>query len=245
MIGSRALAERLAEADGRSGDLAANTVRVWLNSQSSFEATEKSMAELFTDEGMDYYSSREDIVREWNNMINNLSIYGVFGCVILAVYLVLELNFNKSQSFSIRREYRLLRRMGLERRSFSRMTLVYKAKQAVWLLFAVPAAYGIMFAGSYYEALKEVEWSMSQGQTTSVWSTFLQEYTPEPGWMAAEYVLGDSYWGCTLAAVLLTAFILILGGRMMIRMLQKDEDEKQKRIKKHGGKSGRKLKLSA
>lgn len=245
VIGSRALAERLAEADGRSGELAANTVRVWLNSQASFEATEKSMAELFTDEGMDYYSSREDIVREWNNMINNLSIYGVFGCVILAVYLVLELNFNKSQSFSIRREYRLLRRMGLERRSFSRMTLVYKAKQAVWLLFAVPAAYGIMFAGSYYEALKEVEWDMSQGQTTSVWSTFLQEYTPEPGWMAAEYVLGDSYWGCTLAAVLLTAFILILGGRMMIRMLQKDEDEKQKRIKKHGGKSGRKLKLSA
>ena len=245
VIGSRALAERLAEADGRSGDLSANTVRVWLNSQASFEATEKSMAELFTDEGMDYYSSREDIVREWNNMVNNLSIYGVFGCVILAVYLVLELNFNKSQSFSIRREYRLLRRMGLERRSFSRMTLVYKAKQAVWLLFAVPAAYGIMFAGSYYEALKEVEWDMSQGQMSSVWSTFLQEYTPEPGWMAAEYVLRDSYWGCTLAAVLLTAFILILGGRMMIRMLQKDEDEKQKRIKKHGGKSGRKLKLSA
>ncbi len=245
VIGSRALAERLAEADGRSGDLAANTVRVWLNSQASFEATEKSMAELFTDEGMDYYSSREDIVREWNNMINNLSIYGVFGCVILAVYLVLELNFNKSQSFSIRREYRLLRRMGLERRSFSRMTLVYKAKQAVWLLFAVPAAYGIMFAGSYYEALKEVEWSMSQGHMSSVWSTFLQEYTPEPGWMAAEYVLRDSYWGCTLAAVLLTAFILILGGRMMIRMLQKDEEEKQKRIKKHDGKSGRKLKLSA
>lgn len=245
VIGSHALAERLAEADGRSGDLAANTVRVWLNSQASFEATEKSMAELFTDEGMDYYSSREDIVREWNNMINNLSIYGVFGCVILAVYLVLELNFNKSQSFSIRREYRLLRRMGLERRSFSRMTLVYKAKQAVWLLFAVPAAYGIMFAGSYYEALKEVEWSMSQGHMSSVWSTFLQEYTPEPGWMAAEYVLRDSYWGCTLAAVLLTAFILILGGRMMIRMLQKDEEEKQKRIKKHDGKSGRKLKLSA
>ena len=245
VIGSRALAERLAEADGRSGELAANTLRVWLNSQASFEATEKSMAELFTDEGMDYYSSREDIVREWNNMINNLSIYGVFGCVILAVYLVLELNFNKSQSFSIRREYRLLRRMGLERRSFSRMTLVYKAKQAVWLLFAVPAAYGIMFAGSYYEAVKEVEWDMSQGQMSSVWSTFLQEYTPEPGWMAAEYVLGDSYWGCTLAAVLLTAFILILGGRMMIRMLQKDEDEKQKRTKKHGGKSGRKLKLSA
>ena len=245
VIGSRALAERLAAADGRSGELAANTLRVWLNSQASFEATEKSMAELFTDEGMDYYSSREDIVREWNNMINNLSIYGVFGCVILAVYLVLELNFNKSQSFSIRREYRLLRRMGLERRSFSRMTLVYKAKQAVWLLFAVPAAYGIMFAGSYYEALKEVEWSMSQGHMSSVWSTFLQEYTPEPGWMAAEYVLRDSYWGCTLAAVLLTAFILILGGRMMIRMLQKDEEEKQKRIKKHDGKSGRKLKLSA
>ena len=40
-------------------------------------------------------------------------------------------------------------------------------------------------------------------------------------------------------------FILILGGRMMIRMLQKDEEEKQKRIKKHDGKSGRKLKLSA
>ena len=245
VIGSHALAERLAEADGRSGDLAANTVRVWLNSQASFEATEKSMAELFTDEGMDYYSSREDIVREWNNMINNLSIYGVFGCVILAVYLVLELNFNKSQSFSIRREYRLLRRMGLERRSFSRMTLVYKAKQAVWLLFAVPAAYGIMFAGSYYEALKEVEWSMSQGHMSSVWSTFLQEYTPEPGWMAAEYVLRDSYWGCTLAAVLLTAFILILGVGMMIRMLQKGEGGRQKRIKKHGGKNGRKLKLSA
>ncbi len=245
VIGSRALAERFAEADGRSGDLAPNTVKVWLNSQASFEATEKSMAELFTDEGMDYYSSREDIVREWNNLMNNLSIYGVFGCVILAVYLVLELNFNKSQSFSIRREYRLLRRMGLERRSFSRMTLVYKAKQAVWLLLAVPASYGIMFAGSSYEAVKAVERSMSQGQTTSVWSTFLQNYTPEPGWMAAEYVLRDSCWGCTLAAVILTAFILILGGGMMIRMLQKGEGGRQKRIKKHGGKNGRKLKLSA
>ena len=245
VIGSRALAERFAEADGRSGDLAPNTVKVWLNSQASFEATEKSMAELFTDEGMNYYSSREDIVREWNNLMNNLSIYGVFGCVILAVYLVLELNFNKSQSFSIRREHRLLRRMGLERRSFSRMTLVYKAKQAVWLLLAVPASYGIMFAGSYYEAVKEVERSMSQGQTTSVWSTFLQNYTPEPGWMAAEYVLRDSCWGCTLAAVILTAFILILGGGMMIRMLQKGEGGRQKRIKKHGGKNGRKLKLSA
>ena len=245
VIGSRALAERFAEADGRSGDLAPNTVKVWLNSQASFEATEKSMAELFTDEGMDYYSSREDIVREWNNLMNNLSIYGVFGCVILAVYLVLELNFNKSQSFSIRREHRLLRRMGLERRSFSRMTLVYKAKQAVWLLLAVPVSYGIMFAGSYYEAVKEVERSMSQGQTTSVWSTFLQNYTPEPGWMAAEYVLRDSCWGCTLAAVILTAFILILGGGMMIRMLQKGEGGRQKRIKKHGGKNGRKLKLSA
>ena len=245
VIGSRALAERFAEADGRSGDLAPNTVKVWLNSQASFEATEKSMAELFTDEGMDYYSSREDIVREWNNLMNNLSIYGVFGCVILAVYLVLELNFNKSQSFSIRREHRLLRRMGLERRSFSRMTLVYKAKQAVWLLLAVPASYGIMFAGSYYEAVKEVERSMSQGQTTSVWSTFLQNYTPELGWMAAEYVLRDSCWGCTLAAVILTAFILILGGGMMIRMLQKGEGGRQKRIKKHGGKNGRKLKLSA
>ena len=66
-----------------------------------------------------------------DNLIRDLSIYGVMGLTILLVYLVLQMNFYKNQSLYLRREYRLMKNMGAERKRLVGVTLTDSLKRSM------------------------------------------------------------------------------------------------------------------
>lgn len=129
VFGSMQLAEKIAQADGQ--EPAYNKVMIDMDWNASFDSAEKKLASVFTEEEMEYRSNTEYVRRMSDNLIRDLSIYGVMGLTILLVYLVLQMNFYKNQSLYLRREYRLMKNMGAERKRLVGVTLTDSLKRSM------------------------------------------------------------------------------------------------------------------
>ncbi len=193
IIGSVKLAERIAQTDGGK-DIMENSVAILLNRQASYEATDKQLASLFQKNGLEYGSYRDYVNGVWNRMVRDVCIYGIFGIVVAAVFLVLLLNFRKNQSFYMDRDYRLLRRMGMERQYFCRLLRSDTRKQALWLLAGAPLAYAEILFVFYMKTLADAEWDIQQGQYGVSFSTILNAYTDNPFWWALELTGRNTAW---------------------------------------------------
>ena len=193
IIGSVKLAERIAQTDGGK-DIMENSVAILLNRQASYEATDKQLASLFQKNGLEYGSYRDYVNGVWNRMVRDVCIYGIFGIVVAAVFLVLLLNFRKNQSFYMDRDYRLLRRMGMERQYFCRLLRSDTRKQALWLLAGAPLAYAEILVVFYMKTLADAEWDIQQGQYGVSFSTILNAYTDNPFWWALELTGRNTAW---------------------------------------------------
>ena len=207
VFGSMELAEKMAREEGKK--LAYNAVQIELDWNTSFDAAEKKLASLFTGEGMDYSSNTEYMRRVADSLVNSLSIYGVTGVAILLVYLVLQMNFYKNQGFYLQREYRLLKRMGMERKQFLKLTLADSAKRSLWTLPGIPVFLALTFAGEYLRIAGQD--APSAGSMTLHYSSVLKDYTADPFWSAMETMKQLAPWSCLMsaAAVLLLAFSIL------------------------------------
>ncbi len=234
IFGSMELAEKMAREEGK--ELAYNAVQIEFDWNTSFDAGEKKLASLLAEEGMDYSSNTEYMRRVADSLVNSLSIYGVTGAAILLVYLVLQMNFYKNQSFYLQREYRLLKRMGMERKQFLKLTFADSAKRSLWTLPGIPVFLALTFAGEYLRIAGQD--ASSAGSMTLQYSSILKEYTADPFWTAMETMKQLAPWSCLMsaAAVLLLAGIFLLGAWTAVRAMEgkRQSHADRKRIMRRG-----------
>lgn len=219
IFGSLRLAEKIAEADGQ--EPAYNKVMIDLDWSASFDSAEKKLATVFTEEKMEYRSNTEYVRRMGNNLISDLSIYGVTGLTLLLVYLVLQMNFYKNQSFYLHSEYRIMRNMGLERERFARLTLSDSLKRSLWVLPGIPAFWVLTLFNAYQDELQQAAAELG---ITHLYSTILGKMTSDPFWMAAEGLWQSGVWifvilPAAAAAVLIGIYLLC--ARISIKDLEK------------------------
>lgn len=198
VIASRTLAEKIANLEQQS--LEFNSVYIDFNRHASFEATEKQLASLFTEEKMHYHSNRERLTWAKSQLINSFSIYGTLFTVILAVYVMLQMNFQLTRNYDQRGRYRLLKRLGMEDKVFCRLCIKDMARQAAWILLGLPVSYGITYWQAYLGSKK-------QGGAT--YSEFLGEYTDNLYWQALIHWKGSTAFMENLILLVLLAVILL------------------------------------
>ena len=234
VFGSMKLAEKMAREEGK--EPAYNAVQIEFDWNTSFDAGEKKLASLFTEEGMDYSSNTEYMRRVADSLVNSLSIYGVTGAAILLVYLVLQMNFYKNQSFYLQREYQLLKKMGMERKQFLKLALASSAKRSLWTLPGIPVFLALTFAGEYLRIAGQD--ARSVGSVTLYYSSILKKNTAEPFWAAMETMKQLAPWNCLMsaAAVLLLAGIFLLGAWTAVRSMEEKSQSHadRKRIMRRG-----------
>ena len=158
------------------------------------------------------------------------------GAAILLVYLVLQMNFYKNQSFYLQREYRLLKRMGMERKQFLKITFADSAKRSLWTLPGIPVFFALTFAGEYLRIAGQD--ALSAGSMSLHYSSILKEYTADPFWAAMETMKQLAPWSCLMsaAAVLLLAGIFLLGSWTAVRSMEEKSQShaERKRIMRRG-----------
>lgn len=172
VLASKALAERVAKADGQI--LRYNHLEIALNSSSSFESTQMRLAALFKENEISYSSDSEEITSLRNTYIRNLCMYGVLLGVILFLFLLLKMHFHQLQDRYRAREYRLLKQLGMEGTFWNRIALQESFLQNGWMILCIPCSYAVMAAGIYAEFKKAKE-------TVGVyqWSDTLHNYTAD------------------------------------------------------------------
>ena len=95
IIASKALAERVAKADGKQ--MYYNCLELDLGKASSFEATQKRLVDIFRDQQMQYSSQTEDIAMARHTYIQSLCMYGVLSGIILFLFLLIQIHFHRLQ----------------------------------------------------------------------------------------------------------------------------------------------------
>lgn len=220
VIASRALAQRIARADGKT--IKYNRVYSSLNEHTSFEATPKQLSALFTAYGMEYASGWEEknILRE--NVIRQSGIYGALFCVILSIYLLLLLNLNQTQRDERAKRYRLLKYLGMSDSFFLRMTTRAGVAEALRILPGVLCGYGLLIGRSWVRWSKIWDEDVRQGVVAATYSHFLGEYTDERFWSLLENVLQDMKSGTN--AVLSGGLALLLMGAVAAVVVWSDVD---------------------
>ena len=221
VIGSYQLAEKIAAADGQT--LQTDRIRLNFNRDASYESTEKQLAALFEAKEMTYGSNMESKRINAENMVRSVSIYGIMMAVGISVYFVLQLNMRKNQGFYLRGEYRLFRRLGIERRTFGRMAVTDGVKQAVWVLAGIPCAYLLIFCQKYAEQVRLAEESKGQGMIYESYSNLLNEFTQNLPVLAIDRVLNDAKPLWELSVCILMVIVFLISTAVGIRSMEKGE----------------------
>ena len=88
LIGTRALAEKIMAAEGKK--LKYNNFIIMYDTTSSYESTDKQLASLAVNNGMQYNSGAETRRMAIQETIQDIGIYGMLFVVILVVYMTLQ-----------------------------------------------------------------------------------------------------------------------------------------------------------
>lgn len=205
IIASKALAERVAKADGKQ--MYYNCLELDLGKASSFEATQKRLVDIFRDQQMQYSSQTEDIAMARHTYIQSLCMYGILSGIILFLFLLIQIHFHRLQDEYRKREYGLLKQLGMEEGFFGRIAFKESFWENGWMLFSVPCGYAVMAAEIYRGFVRQKETA-----GLNMWSEQLQEYVSDPVIHTTEKMQA-----ITNPAAILTAVILLIIGLALIR----------------------------
>lgn len=198
VLGSLKLAQKIAETEQQS--LQYNSVQIDFNRHASFESTEKQLATLFAKQKMDYESNREYLTMMKNRFLNSVGVYGTLFAAILAVYIMLQMNFQLTGNYYLRERYLLLNRLGMEDSVFCVLSVRDMARQTLWILMGLPASYGIVYWKSYTAYRRE---------RVMVYSEFLGKFTDNLYWQALmDLKYSTTLWGNLILMLLLAAVLI-------------------------------------
>lgn len=170
ILASQRLAERVAKADGQT--LCYNYLNIDLNSASSFESTQKRLADIFSEQSVTYSSDSEEIALLRHTFVRNVCIYSVLLITILFIFLLLWVHFHQLQDRYRAKEYRLLKQLGMEEAFWARISLKESFWETVWMIICVPCSYAMMAFEIYADFKKQKE---TVG--LYLWSDTLYDYT--------------------------------------------------------------------
>ncbi len=208
IIASEALAQRVAKADKKQ--VCHNRLEVDLGRVSSFEATQKRLADIFKEQEMEYGSDAEELAAARNVYIRILCIYGVLHGVVLFLFLLLYIHFHRLQDQFCRQEYGLLKQLGMESGFLNGMAFRESICKTWWMAFSVPCGYAVIAAGNYRGFLKAMRTAGLRQ-----WSDRLQDYVSDPAALTADQMREFTNPAVSFASVVL--LIIVLAG---IRLLQ-------------------------
>lgn len=171
-------AERIAKANGTQARY--NNLEIDFEPNTSFVSTTKRLAALLQENDFYYQVDWETKQMAWEEFMNSVCIYGTLFCMILAVYLVLQMNVNQMKNFNRARQYHLLKRLGMSDSFLIRMIVKQGIKDIVWLYV------GVAFGYVMYGVVEHMEWTSKYGADGMIISSFTGELVEGTFWRVLE-----------------------------------------------------------
>lgn len=137
MLGSDALALRLAEADGT--ECGYNSIRIDFGFLSDRENPAKSLSELCSANSVSYSSNAEVLKEMQDAILQSVMTYGLFGMVLMILYLFVSSTIAKEQNVRLQERLVMLHRFGCSEQEMRRGKQKDSLLQSLFYLFAIPA----------------------------------------------------------------------------------------------------------
>lgn len=125
----------------------ANLVWGQFSKNSSFESTDKQLSRMARQNGWNLRTDAEERRVFYQSIMQEVGAFGSLFFLILAVFLILQKNLADSQNHYRREQYRLLKKIGMEEKSYLQITMVSAVKDYVWIFGG--AAVGYLLYGMF------------------------------------------------------------------------------------------------
>lgn len=132
IIGSMALAEKIASSDGQ--ELRYNKLWITYDQNASYESSDKQLARLAKDCGLNY-SSQAELRRIYTQqLIQTFVFYGIVFLVIATIYIVIQRSFLVSKNKYWQARFILLKQIGMEDSQYFRLAFLEECRSYLWIL---------------------------------------------------------------------------------------------------------------
>lgn len=216
VIGSFGLADRISEAEGKAWEY--NDYQVFFEPNSSFTSTTKRLASLIEEYDHWYGFSWEQKQIEREIMIRNASIYGTFLLLVVAVYLIIQLNLNQMKQYDRTQKYQIFKRLGMSDEYFLKNLLREGIRDSVWLFAGIPIGYVLYFGYAWMSFKAE----FGAGKLT-FHSTYLATTTDSVFWWCMQQIRDKtSIWVVSLVTIVLFGVTLFTVYRSSKQAMQKE-----------------------
>lgn len=143
LVGTRAFAEKMAVNENK--ELRYNNMEIMYDNHSSYESTDKQLAALAVNNGMDYYSGAEARRMAKQEMVQDFGIYGILLVVIFVVYITMQNSFLTSRLKFMEEKYWILKRVGMSDEQYIRSAVWSEAKGYLWIWAGIMTGYLFIF----------------------------------------------------------------------------------------------------
>lgn len=178
MIGSKALAEKIAANEGE--ELQYNTIRVTYDQNASYESSDKQLARIAKDNGYRYSSEAELRRLIARQLVQDVGVYGTLFVMILTIYVVIQRSFLVSKNKYWQTRFILLKQIGMEDRQYFKMALWEECKSYLWIFiglipgymasaYAWYAVYGPESLGEETNLIEEILFSLTNEMAHGVY----------------------------------------------------------------------------
>lgn len=150
LFGSAAFGARLQVLDGAEGQW--NVFTTVFDSRSDKENTGRALAELCTRYGLDYLDSTELLKEIEEACLRAWVTYGFFSLALLILFLFMAFTVSAERDMRLKDKRELLRKLGVEERSFALEKWREAIRESLYGLAALPPA----LAARYYLIWKEL-----------------------------------------------------------------------------------------
>ena len=143
LIGTRALAEKIMAFEGK--ELKCSSLDIMYDTTSSYESTDKQLASLAVNNGMEYSSNaefRRTVVQE---AVQDVGIYSVLFTVILIVYVTLQNSFLSTRLKFMEEKFVGLKQIGMSDVQYIYSAALSEAKNYLWIGAGLICGYIIIF----------------------------------------------------------------------------------------------------
>ena len=143
LIGTRALAEKIMASEGK--ELKYNNIKIMYDTTSSYESTDKQLASLAVNNGMEYGSGAETRRMAIRETIQDIGIYGMLFAVIFVVYVTLQHSFLSSRLKFMEEKFDHLKRIGMSNAQYIRSAAWTEIKYYLWIGAGFVCGYLLIF----------------------------------------------------------------------------------------------------
>lgn len=139
MIGSQALAEKIAQNEGKN--LKYNTLWIMYDQNASYESTDKQLAKLASDERLTFYSDAEQRRISTRQMMQDVGVYVTLFLMILVIYIVIQRSFLAGKNKYWQSRFTLLKQIGIEDKQYFRLAFTAECKTYLWIFAGLIPGY--------------------------------------------------------------------------------------------------------